>query len=68
MVYLDRGDDRSHLLDIAPRRDADAPIRRLLALPSVWRHGINRDVLNCSGVWATSSQFVDPFHMIRLGE
>ena len=62
------------LLDIVPGRDAEAPIRWLLAQPSAWRGGINWGTLDLSGAYRRSfevalpraGQVADPFHVIRL--
>ena len=62
------------LLDIAPGRDSEAPIRWLLAQPEAWRDGINWGTLDLSGAYRRSfevalpqaGQVADPFHVIRL--
>ena len=62
------------LLDIVPGRDAEAPIRWLLAQPSAWRQSINWGALDLSGAdrrpfevaLPQVGQAADPFHVIRL--
>ena len=63
------------LLDVVAGRDAQAPIRWLLAQPSAWRDGIAWGTLDLSGAYRRSfdvalpnaGQVADPFHVIRLG-
>ena len=62
------------LLDVVAGRDAQAPIRWLLAQPSAWREGIAWGTLDLSGAYRRSfdvalphaGQVADPFHVIRL--
>ena len=62
------------LLDVVAGRDAQAPIRWLLAQPSAWRDGIAWGTLDLSGAYRRSfdvalphaGQVADPFHVIRL--
>ena len=62
------------LLDIVAGRDAQAPIRWLLAQPHRWRDGIAWGTLDLSGAYRRSfdvalpqaGQVADPFHVIRL--
>ena len=62
------------LLDIVAGRDAQAPIRWLLAQPQGWRDGIAWGTLDLSGAYRRSfevalpqaGQVADPFHVIRL--
>ena len=62
------------LLDIVAGRDAQAPIRWLLARPQGWRDGIAWGTLDLSGAYRRSfevalpqaGQVADPFHVIRL--
>ena len=63
------------LLDVVAGRDAEAPIRWLLAQPSAWRDGIAWGTLDLSGAYRrtfdvalpNAGQVADPFHVIRLG-
>ena len=62
------------LLDIVAGRDAQAPIRWLLARLQGWRDGIAWGTLDLSGAYRRSfdvalpqaGQVADPFHVIRL--
>ena len=64
------------LLDVVAGRDAQAPIRWLLAQPSAWREGIAWGTLDLSGAYRRSfdvalphaGQVADPFHVIRLAQ
>ena len=61
--------------NVVAGRDAQAPIRWLLAQPSAWREGIAWGTLDLSGAYRRSfdvalphaGQVADPFHVIRLG-
>ena len=62
------------LLDIVPGRDAESPVRWLLAQPQPWRDGINWGVSGLSGAYQRTfdvalphvGQVADPFHVVRL--